>query len=187
MERRITWNTSAQFFIFSMNRTILTLAFMRFFGLFAHADSLAVGAPAPTLTATSQDGTPVEFSKIYDRGITLVYFYPKAETPGCTAQACSLRDSYADLSAEGVQVIGVSRDKVAAQKKFQEKYKLPFTLIADEDGSVAKAFGVGLIPVVGLAMRESFLVKDGKIAWVSPKAQTSTHAQEVRDAVKALK
>jgi len=170
-----------------MKRTILTLALMNFFGLFAHADPLAVGTPAPALTATSQDGTPVEFGKVYDQGITLVYFYPKAETPGCTAQACSLRDSYADLSAKGIQVIGVSRDKVAAQKKFQEKYKLPFTLIADEDGSVAKAFGVDLIPVVGLTKRESFLVKDGKIAWVSTKAQTSTHADEVRDAVAALK
>ncbi len=170
-----------------MKRTILSLVLMNFFGLFARAETLAVGAPAPAISATSQDGAKVDFATIYAKGITLVYFYPKAETPGCTAQACSLRDSYADLTAKGIEVIGVSRDKVAAQKKFQEKYKLPFTLIADEDGSVAKAFGVDLIPVVGLTKRESFLVKDGKIAWVNTKAQTTGHADEVRAAVAALK
>jgi thioredoxin-dependent peroxiredoxin len=170
-----------------MKRAILTIALMNLFGLFARAETLPVGAPAPAITATSQDGTPVDFSKIYAKGITLVYFYPKAETPGCTAQACSLRDSYADLTAKGIQVIGVSRDKVAAQKQFQEKYKLPFTLIADESGDVAKAFGVDLIPVVGLTKRESFLVKDGKIAWVDTNAKTTGHADEVREAVAGLK
>lgn len=170
-----------------MNRSILALALMNLFGLFAHAEPLAIGTPAPDITAIDQDGAPVKFAEVYAKGITLVYFYPKAETPGCTAQACSLRDSYADLTAQGIQVIGVSRDKASAQKQFQEKYKLPFTLIADEDGNVAKAFGVDLIPVLGLTKRESFLVKDGKIAWVTPKAQTSTHADEVRQAVAALK
>jgi len=170
-----------------MNRSILALALMNLFGLFAHAEPLAIGAPAPAITAIDQDGASVKFAEVYAKGITLVYFYPKAETPGCTAQACSLRDSYTDLTAQGIQVIGVSRDKASAQKQFQEKYKLPFTLIADEDGSVAKAFGVDLIPVLGLTKRESFLVKDGKIAWVTPKAQTSTHADEVRQAVAALK
>lgn len=170
-----------------MKRTIIALALMNFFGLFAWGETLPVGAPAPAITATSQEGRPIDFSTIYAKGVTLVYFYPKADTPGCTAQACSLRDSYADLTAKGIQVIGVSRDKVAAQKKFQDKYKLPFTLIADEDGSVAKAFGVDLVPIVGLTMRESFLVKDGKIAWVNTKAKTADHADEVREAVAALK
>lgn len=170
-----------------MNRSILALALMNLFGLFAHAEPLAIGAPAPDITAIDQDGASVKFAEVYAKGITLVYFYPKAETPGCTAQACSLRDSYTDLTAQGIQVIGVSRDKASAQKQFQEKYKLPFTLIADEDGNVAKAFGVDLIPVLGLTKRESFLVKDGTIAWVNTKAQTSTHADEVRQAVAALK
>jgi len=170
-----------------MKRTIITLILMNLFGLFAQAEALSVGSAAPAISAISQDGVKVDFPAIYAKGITLVYFYPKAETPGCTAQACSLRDSYADLTAEGVQVIGVSRDKVAAQKKFQEKYKLPFTLIADEDGAVAKAFGVNLVPVIGVTLRESFLVKDGKVAWVNTKAKTSGHADEVREAVAALK
>ena len=110
-------------------------------------------APAPT--AIDQDGAEVSFADVYKSGITLVYFYPKADTPGCTAEACSLRDSYADLTAKGIQVIGVSEDKTEAQKKFQDKYKLPFTLIADSDSAVAKAFGVPT-PMGGIAKRQSF-------------------------------
>ena len=139
------------------------------------------------LTATTQSGDSIKFADIYAKGVTLVYFYPKAGTPGCTAQACSLRDSFPDLTAKGIQVIGVSRDGVEAQKKFQKKNNLPFQLVADADGKVAAAFGVDLIPLVGFTLRESFLVKDGKIAWVTLKAKTRNHADEVRAAVAALK
>lgn len=162
--------------------TFLALSFS-----LVHAAPLAVGAPAPTPAATNQDGQPLDFAAIYKKGLTLVYFYPKAGTPGCTAQACSLRDSFADLTAQGIQVIGVSRDSVAAQKKFEQSNKLPFPLVADPDGKVAAAFGVDQIPVVGLDQRESFLIKDGKIAWVTTKAQTAKHADEVRAAVARLK
>ncbi len=171
-----------------MKRLLFTLTLMSFFGLFgAKAAPLAVGAPAPDLTATNQDGQPVKFADVYAKGLTLVYFYPKADTPGCTAQACSIRDSYAGLTGNGLQVLGVSRDNAANQKKFQEKYHLPFTLIADEDGSVAKAFGVDLIPVVGLAQRQSFIVKDGKIAWFAEKAKTKESAEEVQAAIDSLR
>ena len=170
-----------------MKRTILILNAMSLFGFLAHAEPLTVGAPAPAPTAINQDGAPINFAEVYAKGITLVYFYPKADTPGCTKQACSLRDSFANLTAEGIQVIGVSKDTPEAQKKFQEKFNLPFPLVADTDGKVAQAFGVDLIPVAGLTQRESFLIKDGKIAWVSLKAKTGGHAEEVREAVAALK
>ena len=88
--------------------------------------ALELGDSAPTLTANDQDGKPLSLEETYKKGVTLVYFYPKADTPGCTAEACSLRDSYADLRAKGLQVIGVSEDNAEDQKKFQEKYKLPF-------------------------------------------------------------
>src|SRR5262245_37289753 len=114
------------------------------FGLLAKAEPLAVGAKAPDITAKDQDGEPVSFADVYAKGITLVYFYPKAGTPGCTAQACSLRDSFADLKGEGLQILGVSEDTVTSQKKFKDENKLPFTLIADRDGQVARAFGVPL-------------------------------------------
>src|SRR5450755_2459232 len=104
------------------------------------------------------------------RAFALVYFYPKADTPGCTAEACSLRDSYDDLRAKGLQIIGVSEDKADARKKFQEKCKLPFSLVADSDGLVAKAFGVPT--VAGFAKRQSFLIKDGTIAWRDLNAST---------------
>ena len=121
-----------------MKHAILLVFAMSVFSIFAHADPLPLGAPAPCVTAKNQDGEDVVFSDVYAKGITLVYFYPKAETPGCTKEAWSLRDAYEGLHAKGLQILGVSRDTPEAQKKFQLNRKLPFTLIADTDGKVAK-------------------------------------------------
>jgi peroxiredoxin Q/BCP len=151
------------------------------------ADPLPVGAPAPMITATNEQGQPIAFPAVYAKGLTLVYFYPKAGTPGCTAEACSLRDSYEKLHGEGLQIIGVSRDAVDAQKHFQDDYKLPFTLVADHDGAVAKAFGVPMLGFMPLASRQSFIVKDGKIAWTSLHAKTNGSAEEVQAALDGLK
>jgi peroxiredoxin Q/BCP len=147
---------------------------------------LPVGAPAPDVTAVNEEGKPVHFSDVYAKGTTLVYFYPKAGTSGCTAEACSLRDSYTKLQGEGLQIIGVSRDAVGSQKKFQDENHLPFTLIADRDGAVAKAFGVPMIGLLPIASRESFIVKGGKIAWTSTHAKTKGSAQEVQMALDHL-
>jgi peroxiredoxin Q/BCP len=152
-----------------------------------HADPLPVGAPAPELTATNEQGKPVSFADVYAKGTTLVYFYPKAGTSGCTAEACSLRDSYTKLHGEGLQIIGVSRDAVDSQKHFQDEYHLPFTLVADRDGSVAKAFGVPMMAFLPIASRESFIVKDDKIAWTSLHAKTKGSAEEVQQALDSLK
>lgn len=160
---------------------------MNFLSFFLRAEPLTVGAPAPLVTAPDQDGNPVVFGDVYAKGITLVYFYPKAATPGCTREACSLRDSYAGLSGTGVQILGVSRDKPEAQKAFRDAQHLPFPLIADTEGKVAEAFHVPMIPVAGIPMRQSFLIKDGKIAWISLKAETSGAAQEVSKALEGLK
>ena len=127
------------------------------------------------LTAKDQDGKEISFADVYAKGITLVYFYPKAETPGCTAEACSLRDAYEGLHSNGLQILGVSKDRVEAQKKFNENRKLPFTLIADPEGIVAEAFHVPLIPVIGVTKRQSSL-----------SAQTSSAAQEVQKALDIL-
>jgi thioredoxin-dependent peroxiredoxin len=127
---------------------------------------LQPGDPAPNITATDQDGKDLSFPKIYQKGITLVYFYPKAFTPGCTAEACSLRDSYQtlkDQQGNPIQIIGVSRDNADQQKSFQKEHQLPFALIADHDGKVATAFGVSTIPLLGLTSRQSFLIEKGKI------------------------
>lgn len=172
-----------------MIRTLVLLVGLSLLSASASASPLAVGAPAPQISAVDQGGKPINFADVYAKGITLIYFYPKAGTSGCTAEACSLRDSYDKLHANGLQIIGVSRDSAGAQKHFQDQYKLPFTLVADTDGKVAEAFGVpmmmgGLIPV---AERQSFIVKDNKIAWNSLKAQTKGSAEEVQKALDGLK
>ena len=170
-------------------KNTIRMSLLAFLGLtaFAKADPLAVGAPAPEITAVDQDGKDVNFKDVYAKGATLVYFYPKADTPGCTKQGCSIRDGWSDLKAKGIQVLGVSEDKPDAQKKFAEKYNLPHTLIADSDGNVAKAFAVDMIPIAGLTKRQSFLIKDGKIVWNMLKGtSTETHAADVIKAFDAL-
>ena len=149
--------------------------------------SVARGPAGAAVTATDEHGQPVSFSHVYAKGITLVYFYPKAGTSGCTAEACSLRDSYTKLHGAGLQIIGVSRDAVDSQKNFQDEYHLPFTLVADRDGAVAKAFGVPMMVFLPIAARESFIVKDGKIAWTSLHAKTKGSAEEVQQALDGLK
>lgn len=151
------------------------------------ANPADIGAEAPRLSAVTQDGKEIDLGAVYQKGLTLVYFYPKADTPGCTKQACSLRDAYQTLQEKGVQVIGVSVDSPADQKAFAEKHQLPFTLIADEKGEVAKAFGV---PVnrLGFASRQAFLVdKDGRILWRDLDASTEEQAADVLKALEAIR
>jgi peroxiredoxin Q/BCP len=167
-----------------MKNAIITMSLLTFLGIAAHADPLAVGAPAPEISAIDQDGKSVNLKDVYAKGPTLVYFYPKADTPGCTKQACSIRDDWSKLQEKGVQVLGVSADKPESQKKFQEKYSLPFPLVADTDGQLAKAFGVP--NTFGLTARQSFLIKDGKVVWNMLKASTAGHAADVLKAVESL-
>lgn len=159
-------------------------ALLSFLGLTAPAGALTTGDEAPRVTAPDQNGAQVDLASVYAKGPTLVYFYPKADTPGCTAQACSLRDAFPDFTGAGIQVVGVSGDSVEGQKKFADKYNLPFTLLADKDGAVAKAFGVPA--VMGMAKRQSFIVVDGKIAWIVESAKTGDHAAEVQAALASL-
>lgn len=156
-------------------------ALLSFLGFTPPAGALSVGDAAPQIVTRDQNGAEVRLAEIYSQGPVLVYFYPKADTPGCTAQACSLRDAFPDFQAEKVTIIGVSGDTVESQKRFAEKYKLPFTLLADSDGAVAKAFGVPA--VMGMAKRQSFIVADGKIAWIVESAKTGDHAAEVQAAL----
>lgn len=169
-----------------MIRNPLTLAItMSLFGINLFASPLTPGTEAPKLTAVDQNNEPVDLGARLADGLTLVYFYPKAGTSGCTAQACSLRDGIESLKSIGVDVIGVSKDTPEAQKRFEQEYELPFTLIADTDGNVIEAFGVPTL-VAGVPARHSFLVRDGVIVWHSPKAGTRNHAEEVEQAVAEL-
>jgi peroxiredoxin Q/BCP len=148
----------------------------------ASADPIEIGAPLPAVTATGHDGKEVELAKAGGKGWTLVYFYPKADTPGCTKQACSLRDAYEKLGEKGVLVFGVSMDSVADQKAFADKFKLPFTLLADPDGKVVDAFGV---PHRGsFAKRQAFLFKDGTLSWRDLSASTAKQAEDVLEQIR---
>ncbi|MEO8196148.1 MAG: peroxiredoxin [Thermoanaerobaculia bacterium] len=164
--------------------TALAIGGLMFFSFGAKADELVQGAKLPAVTANDQDGQAVELSAAGGQGWTLVYFYPKADTPGCTKQACSIRDSYASLTGKGIRVFGVSTDDEAAQKAFHEKYKLPFTLLADKDKKVLAAFGVP--STMGYAKRQAYLFRDGVLVWRDLEAATSEQAAEVLAAIQEI-
>jgi peroxiredoxin Q/BCP len=151
--------------------------FLDWLGLTEARPSLIIGDAAPDVASRDQDGKPVRLAELYGDGYSLVYFYPKADTPGCTAQACSLRDSIVELQRRGVRVIGVSSDSPTAQKRFAEKFRLPFTLLSDQNHAVADAFGVRLM--LGMTHRRAFLIKDGRVVWRDLRASTREQAQDV--------
>jgi peroxiredoxin Q/BCP len=145
-------------------------------------DVIDVGAIAPTLTVVTDTGDLLNLEDVYAKGPTLIYFYPKSDTPGCTKQACNIRDNFESLGEAGINVIGVSIDSVKSQAAFKEKYNLPFTIIADEKNKLGKAFGVG--SYLGVAYkRQSFLIKEGKVIW---RDLSATPASQASDALAAL-
>jgi len=147
----------------------------------AGSEPLETGAALPHVIQKNQDNLPVNLAEAGAHGHLLVYFYPKADTPGCTRQACSLRDSYADLTERGVLVFGVSSDSADAQKAFREKFNLPFTLLADEDGAVTNAFGVP--KTLGFTKRQAFLFRDGILVWRDLSASTTRQAADVIEVI----
>jgi peroxiredoxin Q/BCP len=146
-------------------RTLLTFsAFVAMFAFnFAKADPLKVGDKAPMVSGTTETGATLNLGDVYKKQpYTLVYFYPKAKTSGCTKQGCSLRDANTELMKKGVAIIGVSADSVQLQKEFKDENNFPFTLLADTEKTVIKAFGQA---GTGLAKREAYLIKDGTIVY----------------------
>jgi thioredoxin-dependent peroxiredoxin len=152
---------------------------------------LETGQAAPDFTLPDQDGCELTLSKL--RGQTVVlYFYPRADTPGCTTQACAVRDRGDEYARAGARVIGVSPDTVADVRKFADKYELDFTLLADADHAVAEAYGTwGEKSMYGKkywgVQRATFLIDaGGKIAKVFPKVSPKTHDDVVLEALSAL-
>lgn len=168
-----------------MRALLVTIMFSLTSFLGLAADKLAVGARLPAITVNDQDGKPVALAEAGSKGYLLVYFYPKASTPGCTKQGCSLRDGWTDLQKAGVQVLGVSTDDEVAQKKFKDEYSFPFRLLADHEKKLTEAFGVKNL--VGMASRSAFLFKDGACVWVDPKGSTSDQATQVLAYLKGAK
>lgn len=150
-----------------------------------HADMPAPGEEAPAFSGMKHDGYPISLSD-YDGKWLALYFYPKSDTPGCTRQACSLRDSISELSDKGINILGVSVNSVADQAAFREKYNLPFPLLADEDAEVAEAYGVkrGLLP---MSKRVTFLISpEGNIGAVIEAVDVDSHAAQVMSTYQEL-
>ena len=140
--------------------------------------TLPVGAAAPAFTAKDTTGKTVKLSDFAGQ-ILVLYFYPKDDTPGCTKEACSFRDSYSEFRGKDIAVLGVSRDSEVSHQKFTEKFSLPFPLLADVDGAITKAYDV----VKGeKAKRVTYIIdKIGRIAQVyeGDSLNTETHAKDI--------
>ncbi len=145
------------------------------------------GSKAPVFKGVDQNGNKISLADFKGKKVIL-YFYPKDDTPGCTAQACNLRDNYHDLINKGFQVIGISTDSVKSHKKFEEKFDLPFPLIADEDKKIVDAYNVwGEKQFMGKTFmgthRTTFLIDEqGKIKKVISKPDTKNQTEQVLEA-----
>lgn len=162
-------------------KKLLLLVFLTTFSLSIHAgDQPQAGEPAPEFKLQDQNG---DWHELEDyRGSWLaVYFYPKDDTPGCTTEACSFRDNIYAFEAIGAKVVGISVDDVDSHKRFSDKYKLPFTILADEDKKVSDAYGVlKNYMMIKIASRQSFIVDpEGTVAKHYEKVDPDTHTQEV--------
>jgi peroxiredoxin Q/BCP len=146
-----------------------------------------VGDKAPQFEGKDQDGKTWKLSDLAGKKAVLLYFYPKDDTPGCTKQACGLRDKIGDLKKEGVEVLGVSFDSAESHQKFIAKHNLNFPLLADTDGKIADKYGARM-PDRPMARRVSFLIgKDGIIKHVTDDRSADKHLAEMEEAVGKLK
>ena len=145
---------------------------------------LTIGDPAPNFSAPNQQGDTVTLSDFRGKKVA-IYFYPKDDTPGCTAQACNLRDNYTELQQAGYEVIGISGDDVKSHDKFANKYDLPFTLVADEDKSINEAYGVWQEKsmygrkYMGTARTTFVLDEEAIITNIIEKVKTKDHTAQI--------
>jgi peroxiredoxin Q/BCP len=149
---------------------------------------LKEGDMAPGFTANDQNGNAVSLSDFHGKDVIL-YFYPKDDTPGCTAESCNFRDNYQSLLSKGFEVIGVSVDDEKSHQKFTSKYQLPFTLIADNDKKIVEDYGVWVEKnlygkkYMGTARKTFIIDKEGKIRKIIDKVDTKNSSQQVLDLV----
>lgn len=145
---------------------------------------LKIGDKAPLFTGTDQNGKTINLNDFKGKKVAL-YFYPKDNTPGCTVQACNLRDNYSTLQNKGIQIIGISADSESSHQKFADKYTLPFPLIADVNKSIIELYGVwGNKKFMGREYdgihRTTFLInEDQTIVGIIEKPKTKVHAEEI--------
>ena len=145
---------------------------------------IEAGTPAPPFALTSDTGDTVSLGSLRGKPV-VVYFYPKDDTPGCTTQACGIRDSWQDFEERGAVVLGISPDSESSHVKFKEKFGLPFTLLADPDHSTAEAYGVWVEKknygktYMGVERSTFVIDAEGKVAKVMRRVKPDTHAADV--------
>lgn len=170
-----------------------------FYFLYSSVDQ-RIGKPAPDFSALATNGKTIKLSDLKGSWVVL-YFYPKSFTPGCTAEACALRDSYDKITDMGivlpsdeekkrstnVVILGVSTDSIETQNKFKAEYKLPFDLLSDKEKTISKAYDV--LGMTGMtAQRKTFIINpEGNIAYIFDKVDASKHDQEVMKVLEELK
>ena len=166
------------------NKALIMSVLFSLLGLAARA--VNVGEAAPAFSAKATGGKTLQLSDFKGKWLAL-YFYRKADTPGCTKESCSLRDGFKDLQALGVTILGASVDDVEDQEAFKKKYNLPFDLLADTSKEVAKSYGsLGIAGLV--ASRKTFIINpEGKVAHIFENVNVGKHSTEVLEKVKELK
>ena len=163
-------------------KLVYALLFFTITIMFASSDdkTLTIGDSVPKVVALDHDKNEFDFEVNLSDKVSVVFFYPKAHTPGCTLQACSMRDSFSELNEKGIQVLGVSSDRPDSQKSFKDKHSLPYTLISDKNGAVAKAFGKSRWS------RQAYIFSEGKLIWKDTKGATSKQGDEAKAALSSL-
>ena len=163
-------------------KLIYTFLFFTLTIMFASSEdkTLSIGDSLPNVIALDHENNEFDFEANLSDSVSVVFFYPKAHTPGCTLQACSMRDAFTTLHEKGIQVLGVSSDSPKSQKSFKEKYSLPYILISDKSGAVAEAFGKGKWS------RQAYIFNENKLIWKDTKGATSKQGEEAIAALSSL-
>jgi peroxiredoxin Q/BCP len=155
------------------------LKYLGLLGLASPSLALSPGDKVPDFSAHNQDGKVIKLSELKEKPV-LIYFYPKDDTPGCTKEACTFRNEYTKFKKLGAVIFGVSRQDEKSHQKFREKHHLPFDLLVDQDGSLAKALGVSTMPIIGFHKRQSVLIgPDGRLFRFYSDVNPEAHVDEV--------
>lgn len=164
-------------------QTLFT-ALLATFGLALSGSELVPGDKAPAFTAQDQGGKTVRLADFQGKAIVVLYFYPKDDTPGCTKEACALRDGFEGIQKLGAVILGVSADDVKSHAAFAGKFQLPFSILADPDHLIIDAYGVRM-PIVGFAKRVTFIIgKDGFIRNIVKDVKAAEHDRQVLELLK---
>ena len=170
---------------FSLKKCLLLLSWLPFCAP-SHAEAVLLGQPAPLFQLQAQDGSVVNLSERQGKGWTVLYFYPKAGTPGCTKQACAFRDAIASIRQQNAEVYGVSTDEVKNLQDFHQEHKLAFKLLSDPDAKTTTAYGVKM-PVLTMAKRWTFIIDPSLvIRQIDDDVDPALDARRVVDELKRL-